>query len=318
MDVFNLHDMQQWCHKIACLRPLLGYMAGLLIQVASWHLALTCSVYRMVLVPASVLVKRSDSLWSIRWMPGAAMVCCWLAVGLIAGERSRQSTSIPDGFGEGATFSALVDVTALPQERAKTWKLGVCIRETSVEAWQHRKLVVYLPKNEGVENLMMGDCLWMDMTPTMPNDGGYDGFDYATWLRNKGYTATAFVKHWKQMAQADSWNLRAIGARLQESLVAVFIQAGLPYESKNLVCAMTLGARESLSGELNADFSRAGVSRILSVSGLHVAIVFALMRFSLFFMGYTQRMRRLRDVLLVRLWGLPWSLSPAVCRVVLR
>ena len=313
--------MHQWCHKVACLRPLLGYVAGLLIQVASGRLALTCFLLTVwFLFLHRFLSSRSDSLWSIRWMPGAALVCCWLSVGLMAGERSRQSTALPKGFGEGATFSALVDVTVVPQERNKTWKLGVQVRETSEEAWHHRKLVVYLPKNEGAELLNMGDRLWMELTPTLPDKGGLDGFDYVSWLRNKGFSATAFVKHWKQVAQANTLNLRAIGARLQESMVAVFQQTDLPHESKTLVCAMTLGARESLSGELNADFSRAGVNHILSVSGLHVAIVFALMRFSLFFMGYTQRMRRLRDVLIVCcLWGfaLVTGLSPAVCRAVL-
>lgn len=313
--------MHSYCHKIACLRPMLGYVAGLLMGVASLQLALSCFLFAVWFFWVYRLVSnRSDSLWSIRWMSGVMVLSCWLGLGLLAGEWSRRETDMPDGFGQGAAFNALVDVTVLPQERKKTWKLGVCVRKTSEEAWCHRKLLVYLPKEIGVENLKMGDCLWMVINPALPDDGGFDGFDYAKWLRHKGYTATAFVKKWKPVSKANPWNIRAIGAQLQESLVSVFRQTGLPEESMILVSAMTLGARESLSGELNLDFARAGVSHILSVSGLHVGMVFALLRLSLFFMGYSQRMRRLRDVLIVAclwLFALVTGLSPAVCRAVL-
>lgn len=313
--------MHHWCHKIACLRPMLAYVAGLLIQADSWRLAFTCFLLTIwLLIVHRYLSVRTASLWFIRWMPGTALMCCWLGVGLLVGYRSGQSTVMPEGFGKGAPFHASVEVTVEPQERNKTWKLGVRVRETSEQSWLNRKLVVYIPKGTGVEQLRMGDRLWMEIAPALPEAGGLDGFDYLSWLRNKGYTATAFVGKWEKTASAPFWNLNALCARLQQSLVAVYQQTDLPHDSKNLVSAMTLGARESLSGELNDDFSRAGVNHILSVSGLHVAIVFALMRFSLFFMGYPPRMRRLRDIVIVCcLWGfaLVTGCSPAVCRAVL-
>jgi len=313
--------MHQWCHKIACLRPMLAYVAGLLVTVASLRLALACFLLAAWLILLHRLFSgRVNSLWSIRWMPGAVVLCCWLGLGLVAGERTRKATDRPSGWNEGFVFSALVDVTVLPQERKKTWKLGICVRESSAEGWRNRKLMVYLPKEAAVDDWQIGDRLHMEIAPSLPEDGGYDGFDYAGWLRMKGYTATAFVRKWQWVSSADRWNLKAMGARLQSSLVSVFQRTGLPEESVTLVSAMTLGARESLSGDLNAEFAQAGVSHILSVSGLHVGIVFALLRVSLFFLGYTQRMRRFRDGLIVAcLWvfALVTGLSPAVCRAVL-
>ncbi len=313
--------MHRLCHKIACFRPLVSYVAGLSCDVGSLRPAWMCLLTAVwFLCLHRILLRRTASLWPIRWMPGAAVFCMWLGIGLMVGERSRVKTEMPAGFSEGSSFMALVEVTALPQEREKTWKLGVRIREPRSDPWYRRKLVVYLPKEEGAGTLKWGDRLWMEVAPTLPEPAANRAFDYTHWLRTKGYTATAYVKHWRWVSNAGWWNVKALAGGIQDKLVSVFRRSGLSDEALVLVSAMTLGARGSMPDDLNAAFSAAGVTHILSVSGLHVGIVFVLLRISLFFLGYTERSRRVRDVLIVVcLWifACITGLSPAVCRAVL-
>lgn len=113
-------------------------------------------------------------------------------------------------------------------------------------------------------------------------------------------------------AKGDSSSLRFALLRLRRKL-ANLLQQWMPSEEGNLEAAMLLGNKDALQAPIQDAFRQAGVSHLLAVSGLHVALLCGI-----FSMG--RRRRFLRPLILLRaffvvfymfLTGLPVSVLRA-------
>ena len=74
-----------------------------------------------------------------------------------------------------------------------------------------------------------------------------------------------------------------------------FLDANAPPHSRGIIKALVLGERGDIAPETNEKFIVAGVNHILSISGLHVALVAA------FFFGATRWILKLFPSILLRL-----------------
>lgn len=256
-------------------------------------------------------------------MPGMALCLCWVALGVGMGRHSWQNTALPATFKEGSVVDVVVRLTVAPQVKPRSWKVAVNVEQASDPEWAHRKLLLYLPMTDEAGELQVGDHIRARVAlqpPPLPHDTAK--FDYGRWLRRNGYTATGFVRRgaWSLVAQPSLWDIKAQAERAQQAMLHVYTDAGLTGQAYALIAAMTLGARETLDPTLNRSFAVSGVSHILSVSGLHVSVVFVLLKACLFFLGFSVAAKRWREVLVVLcLWVYAFvtGLSPSVCRAAL-
>ncbi len=69
---------------------------------------------------------------------------------------------------------------------------------------------------------------------------------------------------------------------LQTAMVEAYHDAGFDGDEGALVEAMTTGSRINLSSELRTQYSRAGTSHVLALSGFHLTIIYALLEILLF------------------------------------
>ena len=80
---------------------------------------------------------------------------------------------------------------------------------------------------------------------------------------------------------------------------------------------LILGYKADLSPEIISAYSKTGTMHVLSVSGMHVGIVFFILNFLLKPMGRSKRLRLLRAVLIIGMiwfYSLITGFSPSVCR----
>lgn len=82
------------------------------------------------------------------------------------------------------------------------------------------------------------------------------------------------------LTDTDVFHTRIFLTKIRNSISRVFT-TNLPEESGNLSSALLLGNRDLLSSSTKRDFSRAGVSHILALSGLHVSIIMGAVLFLL-------------------------------------
>ena len=87
-------------------------------------------------------------------------------------------------------------------------------------------------------------------------------------------------------------------------------------ESYKIASALLLGSRSGISEEVIADYSKTGTIHILSVSGLHVSVIFLVLNkiLSLFKWGKTQLLKSIILISFVCLYAYITGLSPSVCR----
>jgi competence protein ComEC len=122
-----------------------------------------------------------------------------------------------------------------------------------------------------------GDRLRALVSLRHPRNFGNPGeFDYAGYLARRGVYVTAFAADDSQFRSAGRVEAGAAGylVRWRRGVDALFHHVlGEPQAS--VLSALIVGRRTGLPRELRAAFSRAGVSHVLSISGLHVALVAA-------------------------------------------
>lgn len=146
----------------------------------------------------------------------------------------------------------------------------------------------------------------------------YD-FDYGKLLYNKGIYHLAYAKSgdWENLG-AFRGNVILWAANVSRNyLVKILKDNGLKDDELDISAALLLGANANFDPELRQIYGKAGVTHILSVSGLHVGLVFLVFSYLLAFIRGSRFKNLLRAVILVLLiWGYAFltGLSPAVQR----
>ena len=130
-----------------------------------------------------------------------------------------------------------------------------------------------------------GDRVRFWVRPLVPqNSGNPGGFDYATYLRRRAIYATGFLDNDQEveLLARHSGAIRVFVEDLRRE-IRTFIERNLSRETSGLLIALVVGDMGGIAKETRAAFTAAGVNHVLSISGLHVAmlglVVFVLIRY---------------------------------------
>jgi len=304
--------------KLPVSRLFIPYLVGLLLIADDFRFILSLLMFGLWgLLFYRMLEKRLPSAWSVRWVPGACIFCLWMALGGINMHWLNQNATFP---GETESFFANVRIVSLLVEKPKSKQCEVEVEmpEEGFQKWKGKHLQLYVKKASASSAFGIGDRLRLKLQPSLPDPPAtrFD-FDYASWLRHKGICATAYVKDWALVSKASSWNVKAQAERMRLLLLQRFSRAGIDGPEFALVSALVLGETNQLTADTKADFSVSGISHILSVSGLHVAVVYAVLAFLLAFLDRFDRWRvpkQLIIVLALFFYAFVTGLSPSVIR----
>ena len=142
---------------------------------------------------------------------------------------------------------------------------------------------------------IMKDTLTHDYLSLRPGDGIWaygsiespkpfhekSNFNYPLWLQAHGYVAHSFIyqEDWARIAPdltpLNAWQRTQVKAiRLREKLLSGLRQKGVEGQEMAIVAAMALGEKSMLSQDTKSHYSATGVSHVLSLSGLHLGIIF--------------------------------------------
>lgn len=303
--------------KLPVSRLLIPYLAGILLLTDAPRVLLSLVLLGFWgLLSYRLLERRLPSAWSIRWLPGAALLCWWMVLGGLNMQRIHREARFPGD----ASFVAEVRLVSLPVEKPKSRQCEILVvtPEEGFEDWKGKRLQAYLKKTVASASLGIGDRLRLWVQPQLPAaPASKDEFDYAAWLRHKGICGTTYVKKWTLLQKASTWNVKAQAERMRLRLLGLFRDAGIDGPEYALVSALVLGETNQLTAETKEDFSVSGISHILSVSGLHVAVVYAVLAFLLSFLDAFKKWRVPKQVLIVLLlfyYAFLTGLSPSVLR----
>ncbi len=175
------------------------------------------------------------------------------------------------------TYTA--EVITIPEKRSNSIRFEVLTKQFCLEKqWINYpvKALIYLPDNPS-DIPQPGDLLVIKGRLERPAPAANPGqFDYAGYLRNRGILFTAFVndRSYKRIptgfAKSPFYWPESVSA-WADGQFRTYVSDSSAYA---LVKAMLLGRRDDLAAEQVGDYVISGAVHILSVSGMHVAIIF--------------------------------------------
>jgi competence protein ComEC len=137
-----------------------------------------------------------------------------------------------------------------------------------------------------------GDRVRIRLRPVIPRDSGNPGgFDYARYLARREIYVSGFIDG-DQEVELVAREPGALRGYIEDLRRAIrrHIQENLSAANGALLKALVIGDMGEISKEMRGAFTAAGVNHVLSISGLHVAmlglVVFALIRFGCAWSAY--------------------------------
>ena len=142
-----------------------------------------------------------------------------------------------------------------------------------------------------------------------------DLFDSKQFWNRKGIHAILWMKNKARFISAPSFSLYSRIRRLQEKLINDLNQQNISAESKQLLAALLLGAKKSVTKPIASQFSRLGLSHILALSGLHISLLYGVCAFLVSFLFKHQPITQsLLLSLVILFYAVLTGLSPSVMR----
>lgn len=215
-----------------------------------------------------------------------------------------------------------VYLTELPEDKPKTWKCKVEISAIKKDGvWKNTKgkTLIYLSKEAQFKPEFGQKILILKPAREIEGPKNPKEFDYKKFMAQKGIFFHQFLRSedfilqdkkslgfWKSIPL----NLRTYSEKILEKYVS---------EPTNLSVAkaMLLGMKSDLDTEIRESYAAAGAVHILAVSGLHVGILFILLRMSLVQLIRHKWLLTFCIIACLALYALFTGLSPSVSRATL-
>lgn len=182
------------------------------------------------------------------------------------------------------------------------------------------RVVLYFQKDKRSLSLQNGDnILFEPVLQEIENAGNPKEFDYKQYFAFHLITHQAYLKSqkWQLLSKSDDNTLFLFSQKIRNKLLNILKKYGFNGETFAVTSAITVGYVNELDAEVKKAYSSSGAMHILSVSGLHVGVVYVVIDFLLLFMKRKKLLRILKAFIIVAfLWfyALLTGMSPSVLR----
>ena len=322
--------------------PFLRYVAGLVTGIVLYvflpnyqAVPVGALVVGMGLLIRGYVRYRNQPVKPVQAAQGIGALFVLLAVGW-AITYQRTAGNRPDNLVHSAdtlqTYEGVV--VAQPEERAKTYRVELAMRRgnfarsaTPVHPnpassdWQSvsGRVIVYLDKTVGA--IPQYGEVWLVSGSPRPIDPPLNPgeFNYKRYLGYRNIYHQQYLRPFqRRIVGYDPPNrITQVATAVNRQADSVFTRQVGSRAEYGIVNAMILGVRDDLDTEMYRAYSAAGAVHILSVSGMHVGILFAVLTYLLSFLIKRPRGKLLMAVLqLLILWfyALVTGFSPPVLR----
>ena len=298
--------------KIPFLFLLLSLIVGILFQYyfkneyisIVFFLSGTMAMLLLYLVP-------KDRQFSLRWLFGLGVILATVGIGAFS-TAHRQHLSEYTFSGTRNLYRGIV--TDSPQEKVKTVAYRVFLPD------EDKQVVCYFQRDSLIsERLNPGDeFLFYGEIQPFRNMGNPDDFDYVRYMYNQNFVGSVYISSYayKRTGEVSS-NFKYQALRCRQAILDFYKALDMKETEYAVLSALTLGYQNELSDDLKQGFRTTGTVHVLSVSGLHVGIIYVMMTFLLGFVHRSSKYYWIKPVLIILLlWGYAFitGLPPSVVR----
>lgn len=175
----------------------------------------------------------------------------------------------------------LAEICQTPVEKTNTYQSVLLVQSKLLP--KPEKVIAYFSKVNFDSTIIAGDQLIICGKPQeIKNMGNPFEFDYRSMMQNKGIfysfylTPEAYHKTGNKIKR-----ISYLAEKVRDKLIAILYATKIEKEERSVISALTLGYRTELDPETMDYFVNTGTIHVLSVSGLHVALIFIILSFLL-------------------------------------
>jgi competence protein ComEC len=207
-----------------------------------------------------------------------------------------------------------------PVEKEKSWKTTVELKHIRTgKKWiaAAGKILVYLRKQKHVP--VYGQTMIFTGRPQEiepPLNPGQ--FDYKQYLHYHGIYHRMFLDSGNYVVCGrEHFPVFNFAADLRIQLMDIIAQQGLTGNEYAVAGALVLGITDQLDPDMVRAYASTGALHVLSVSGLHVGVLYIMLNFIFSFLGKSKRGKIIKGIIILTLiwfYALLTGLSPSVLR----
>lgn len=264
------------------------------------------------------------SHYSKRWIFGV-----WASVFLLIGgyqiAQNHNQLSRSDHFSKFQDYGGylLVRVIEQPSEKANSWQVITKVKKINSNHTTLKvsgRLMLYLQKDSLAATVRYGDYLLIENqfqevgNPKNPGEFDYRRFLSYSNIFHQAYRASG---RWQPTGDNQGFFLISWSLAMRRMALKTFEEHHLSGREFAVVSALLLGFREYLDENLQREFAGAGAMHILCVSGLHVGIIFMVLKFIFSFFNKVKHGRIIQTALIIMLiwfYAAITGFSPSVLR----
>ena len=313
-------------NKYPFVRILLPLMAGIIIgyyvpPASFGSLNLILISVSLIICAIVFLFLRS---YSWRWVFGLSLSLFMIFTGIsrvqTVNQQHQDSILKGDSSFQGVYIARLTEPPRVKEQSVRLMAEVRTLSSKGIISSQKESVLIYLRNEDNLPSLNYGSLIAFSKTPEFVDRPlNPEQFDYQGYLAMKGIFRQVFLKQseWnvvpgKQTNQQFEWAFEC-----RDYLMKVLKNNGISGDEYTVAAAILLGYDEELPQYLRKGYVASGAMHILSVSGLHVGIIYLIFNFlfGFFLVGKsTEKIRLLLLLLLVWFYAFLTGLSPSVLR----
>ena len=306
-------------------RLLLPFMLGIIayrfVEFQSWGLWAMFGL-SLVLFILSFGIRIPKLQYQFRWLFGCGIFLFMFSLAYVLSSENKNSTAFDQLHQKGIYR---VEIVSAPVEKAKSYMCKAEVQQFYKQKWQpaHGQAILYFQKNKAASKLLFGDQLMLEAEFAPPEKPlNPDAFDYATYLKRQGIGATSYISSgsWQLTGHSNAFSIRREADKWRNYLLDIYRKFNIQGDEFAVLAALTLGYTDDLQPDLRASYSATGAMHILSVSGMHVGVVYVVIAFLLSFLDKSQKKKILKSIIIILfLWAYAFvsGISAAVIRAAL-
>jgi len=314
-------------NEVPFLRMLLPFIAGVLIQLV---FNIPLPVPGMVCVAGFLLLmihtvfKKFSSSWKLRSIGGICLNLAFIAAGMSVTYLKTGSNN-PNHFmyrdSEPATY--LAKITRPLVEKPGSFKtIAEIFVKVNGNGWQHVSglVLVYLQKDSVASVLNYGDVICFSSGPArIPSPGNPAEFDYRRFMSFHQVYHQVYLgsQKWMLVSRDNGNPVIAAAYKVRNLFISIMRTQFDDKRSFAVASALVAGYDDEVDQELMHAYSSSGAMHILSVSGMHVALIYQGLNLLLGFMKKKKWSRQLLYAFLISfIWFYAYltGFAPSVAR----
>jgi len=303
--------MFSW-NKYPLLRILVPFIAGIIFV---FYIDFRVSIWTLLAITAvgvlAMAVLQKYQTYRNRWVSGLLIIGSIFAFSAAYTQFFIDAGKPPQSLIENNNklffIASVVDPPTIKKKSVKITVKMEAYKQNETFQNDRSKIIIHVAKDERSEKIAYGDkLLFYTYLNEVAEPKNPKEFNYKQYLSIKNIYLQAYVDahSWQKVSEKHGNPIIRFASNTRNKFLQIFRESNMDVQEYGIISAILLSSNADLDPDLQRSYSAAGVSHILSVSGMHIGIVYVILAFFLRFLDKTKNQRIARSfILLAVIWG---------------